>query len=31
MDKEKLDQELQSYKIREGPLLKRSKFLKEWR
>ena len=31
MDKEKVDQELSTNKIREGPLLKRSKFLKEWR
>lgn len=31
MDRDKIDKELQTSKVREGMLLKRSKFLKEWR
>lgn len=31
MNKDKIDQEMQNAKIREGMMLKRSRFLKEWR
>lgn len=31
MDKNKIEQELATNKIREGPLLKQSKFIKDWR
>jgi hypothetical protein len=31
MDRDTIEKELQKSKIREGPLLKRSRFLKEWR
>ncbi len=31
MDKKAIDTDIKNYKIREGALYKRSKFLKEWR
>jgi hypothetical protein len=31
MDQKAIEADIKNYKIREGPLYKRSKFLKEWR
>lgn len=31
MDSKAIEADIKNYKIREGPLYKRSKFLKEWR
>lgn len=31
MDKKAIDTDIKNYKVRQGPLYKRSKFLKEWR
>jgi hypothetical protein len=31
MDQKAIEADIKNYKVREGPLYKRSKFLKEWR